>query len=202
MADTRRPARPRRETSPATLDLLRRAQSGDRDAFGRLYAQHLDLVTRYLAVRLRDRDRDAIPDVVHDAFADALTELASAPQDVTGWFRQLAAHARTRQGWAAHRCLRAAPDIHDRAAIAPAAAPARRTLTVGRRLAVVAGMVRLTNNQRTAIQLRDLDGYPRDLAAAVVGRSPKAIRDLEWRGLRRLNAASALAAAGATAVAR
>lgn len=30
MADTRHPARPRRETSPATLDLLRRAQNGDR----------------------------------------------------------------------------------------------------------------------------------------------------------------------------
>ncbi|MGV9764950.1 RNA polymerase sigma factor [Micromonospora tulbaghiae] len=198
MADTRRPTRPRREISPATLDLLRCAQSGDRDAFGWLYAEHLDLVTRYVAVRLRDRDRDAIPDVVHDAFADALTELADAPQDVTGWFLQLPARVRIRHGWAARRCLRAAHDIHDRAAIAPA----RRALTVGRRVAVVAGMVRLTNNQRTAIQLRYLDGYPRDLAAAVVGRSTEAIRDLEWRGLRWLNAASALAAAGATAVAR
>ncbi|QGN47986.1 hypothetical protein GKC29_14780 [Micromonospora sp. WMMC415] len=198
MAHTRRPARRRRETSPATLDLLRRAQNGDRDAFGRLHAQHLDLVTRYLAVRLRDRD--AIPDVVHDAFADALTELASAPQDVTGRILRLTARACTRHGWAARRYLRAAHEINDRAAIAPAPVP--RTLTVSRRMAFVAGMARLTNNQRTAIRLRYLDGYPRDLAAAVMGRSSQTIRDLERRGLRRLNAALTRSSAGATAVAR
>lgn len=202
MADTRRPAWPRRETSPTSLDLLRRAQNGDRDAFARLYAEHLDLVTRYAAVRLRDRDRDAIPDVVHDGFADALTGLAYAPQDVTGWFLQLAARACTRRGWAARRYLRAAHEIHDLAAIAPAAAPAPRTLTVGWRMAFVAGMARLTDNQRTAIQLRYLDGYPRDLAAAVMGLSTAAIKDLERRGLRRLNAALALPSADATAVAR
>jgi RNA polymerase sigma factor (sigma-70 family) len=202
MADTRRTARPRRETAPATLDLLRRGQDGDRDAFGRLYAAHLDLVTRYAAVRLRDPDRDVIPDVVHDAFADALTELAYAPQDVTGWFLQLAARACTRHGRAARRYLHAAHETHDQAAIAPAAAPAPRTFTVGWRMAFVAGMARLTDNQRTAIQLRYLDGYPRDLAAAVMGRSTEANRDLERRGLRRLNAALALPSADATAVAR
>ncbi|SCL25842.1 RNA polymerase sigma-70 factor, ECF subfamily [Micromonospora rhizosphaerae] len=198
MAHSRRPTRRRRETSSATLDLLRRAQNGDRDAFARLYAEHLDLITRYVAVRLRDRD--AIPDAVHEAFADALTELASAPHDVTGWILRLAARASTRHGWAARRYLRAAHEIHHRAAIAPASAP--RTLTVGRRMAFVAGIARLTNNQRTAIRLRYLDGYPRDLAAAVMGCSSQTIRDLERRGLRRLNAALTRSSAGATAVAR
>nr|WP_030500984.1 sigma factor-like helix-turn-helix DNA-binding protein [Micromonospora purpureochromogenes] len=202
MADTHRPARPRRETPPATLDLLRRAQDGDRDAFGRLYAEHLDLITRYVAARLRDRDRDAIPDVVHDAFADALTELAYAPKDVTGWFLQLAARACTRHGWTVRRYLRAAHEIHDQTAPAAEPAAAPRTFTAGRRTAFVVGMARLTDNQRTAIQLRYLDGYPRDLASAVMGRSTAAIRDLERRGLRRLNAALALSAAGVTAVAR
>ncbi|WP_349876341.1 hypothetical protein ABIH81_19550 [Micromonospora sp. HUAS YX12] len=161
--------------SPATLDLLRRAQNGDRDAFARLYAEHLELITRYVAIRLRDGDRGATPDVVQDAFADALTELASAPQDVTGWFLQLAARVCTRHGWAARRYLRAAHKIHDRATIAPATAtatatataPAPHPFTVGWRMAFVAGMARLTNNQRTVIQLRYLDGY---LAVVFGGR--------------------------------
>lgn len=178
MADNRRPTRPRRETSPATLELLRRAQDGDRDAFGRLYADHLDIVTCYVPVRLRDCDCDcdwdAIPDAVHHAFTDALTELPSAPQDAAGWFLQPAACACTRHGWAARRYLRAAHEIHDH----------------------------LTDNQRTAIQLHYLDGYPRDLTAATLSRSTAAIKDLQRRGLRRLNSALAMPMADATAVAR
>jgi RNA polymerase sigma-70 factor (ECF subfamily) len=66
-------------------------------------------------------------------------------------------------------------------------------------MTILAGMTRLTDNQRTAIQLRYLAGYPRDRAAEVMGRSTQAVRDLERRGLRRLNAALALPPADATA---
>lgn len=202
MADTpRRPARPRRDTAAETLDLLHRAQRGDRDAFGRLYAEHLDMVTRYVTVRLRDHDRDATPDVVHDAFTDALAELAHAPLDVTGWFLQLAARACTRHGWAARRYRRAAHEVHEHDTTPTATSvPARPT--IGGRLAFVLGMARLTDNQRKAIQLRYLDGYPRDVAAAVMGRSTEAVRDLERRGLRHLTAALTAPAADLTAVAR
>jgi DNA-directed RNA polymerase specialized sigma24 family protein len=204
MAHTRRPARPRPETTLETLDLLRRAQGGDREAFGLLYTEHLDLVARYVTVRLRDRDRDAVPDAVHDAFTDALAELAYAPLDVTGWFLQLAARACTRHGWAARRYLRAAHEVHDQAAITSIAtlAPAPGASTIGGRLTFALGMARLTGNQRKAIHLRYLDGYPRDLAAVAMGRSTAAVRDLEWRGLRRLNAALTAPAPEMTAVAR
>jgi len=50
-------------------------------------------------------------------------------------------------------------------------------------------MARLTVAQRRAIQLRYLDGYPRDAAARLVDRSTEAVRDLEMRGLRHLEAA-------------
>ena len=155
MAHPPRTLRPRREISAQTLDLLRRAQDGDREAFGRLYAQHLDMVTRYVTVRLRGRDRDAVPDIVHDAFTDALAELAVAPLDVTGWFLQLAARACTRHGWATRRYLLAAHEIHDRAATAPPAVP--ETFALGGRTTLVLGLARLTDDQRTAIQLRYLD---------------------------------------------
>jgi DNA-directed RNA polymerase specialized sigma24 family protein len=189
MTQTRRPARPRRETTAESLDLLRRAQDGDREAFGRLYVDHLDLVTRYVAARLRDHDRNAVPDVVHDAFTDALAGLPHAPLDVTGWFLQLAARACTRHGWAARRYLRAAHEIREHDAVTTMSMAAPGASTVGGRFALVLGRAELTDSQRKAIQLRYLDGYPRDLAAVAMDRSAAAVRALEWQGLRRLRAA-------------
>jgi RNA polymerase sigma-70 factor (ECF subfamily) len=202
MTQTRRPARPRREPTAESLDLLRRAQDGDREAFGWLYADHLDLVTRYVAARLRDHHRDAVPDVVHDAFTDALAGLPHAPLDVTGWFLQLAARACTRHGWAARRYLRAAHEIHEHDAVTSMSMPAPGASTVGSRITMVLGLAHLTDNQRKAIQLRYLDGYPRDLAAVAMDRSAAAVRALEWRGRCRLRAALVAPASELTAGAR
>ena len=48
-------------------------------------------------------------------------------------------------------------------------------------------MARLTPDQRRAIQLRYLDGYPRDAAARLMGRSIEAVRCLERRAIRRMH---------------
>jgi RNA polymerase sigma-70 factor (ECF subfamily) len=48
-------------------------------------------------------------------------------------------------------------------------------------------MARLTPDQRRAVQLRMLDGYPRDAAAHLMGKSVAAVRSLEQRALRRLH---------------
>jgi RNA polymerase sigma-70 factor (ECF subfamily) len=50
-------------------------------------------------------------------------------------------------------------------------------------------MARLTADQRRAIQLCYLDGYPRDAAARLMGRSTEAIRCLERRAIRHLQTA-------------
>src|SRR5438045_1623150 len=67
-----RPPAPHHRTPPVAAgldaDLARRTRAGDREAFGELYRLTVDLVTRYIAVRMRDRDRDAIDDLVHDAY--------------------------------------------------------------------------------------------------------------------------------------
>jgi len=49
-------------------------------------------------------------------------------------------------------------------------------------------MARLTPDQRRAIQLRYLDGYPRDAAARLMNRSIEAVRCLERRAIRRMHA--------------
>jgi len=50
----------------------------------------------------------------------------------------------------------------------------------------VHALARLTPDQRQAIQLRHIDGYPRDAAAKAMGRTVNAVRHLERAALLRL----------------
>ena len=183
-------ARTRRHphVSPHELALLHRAQHGDRDAFADLYRTFHDAVTRYVAVRMRDRDRDAIPDLVQDTFAGALEELPHALLDVRGWFIIQAAKACTRHDWSRRRYTRAAYTLHEQASRSTASSGLAEPASRSRRVTFVHAMARLTADQRRAIQLRYLDGYPRDAAARLMNRSIEAVRCLERRAIRRLHA--------------
>ncbi|MDT4992152.1 MAG: hypothetical protein QOH97_2044 [Actinoplanes sp.] len=64
----------RGEIAPHIVVLLDRAQHGHRDAFADLYVTFREPVTRYVGARMRHRDRDAIPDLVQEAFAGALAD--------------------------------------------------------------------------------------------------------------------------------
>jgi RNA polymerase sigma-70 factor (ECF subfamily) len=176
------------EVAPHILALLDRAQLGDRDAFAELYLTFREPVTRYVSVRLRGRDPDAIPDLVQETFTGALADLPTALLDVRGWFILQAAKACNQHDRSPRRYVRAAYAVrdHDPAPVAPAAGdpPAR----LGR-ITFVHAMARLTAGQRRAIQSRYLDGYPRDAAARLMDRSTEAVRDLERRALRHLQAA-------------
>ncbi|WP_327002716.1 sigma-70 family RNA polymerase sigma factor [Dactylosporangium sp. NBC_01737] len=184
--------RRRPEVTPQVLALLHRAQLGDRDAFAELYRTYHEPVTRYVTVRMRDRD--AIPDLVQEAFASALAELSTALLDVRGWFIIQAAKACICHDWSRRRYTRAAYTVRDHAArdTAPqlvADPPARAG-----HITFVHAMAGLTAAERRAIQLRYIDGYPRDAAARLMDRSPEAVRCLERRALRRIRATFTTAA--------
>lgn len=169
--------------SPHILALLHRAQHGDRDAYADLYRTFHDAVTRYVAVRMRDRD--AIPDLVQDAFTEALVELPHALLDVRGWFIIKAAKACTRHDWSRRRYTRAAYTLHEHAS--RGATPTAESGGRPPRVTFVHAMARLTPAQRCAIQLCYLDGYPRDAAARLMNRSIEAVRCLERRAIRRMH---------------
>lgn len=176
------------QVSPHVLALLHRAQHGDRDAFADLYRTFHDAVTRYVAVRIRERDRDAIDDLVQDAFTGALEELPHALLDVRGWFIIQAAKACTRHDWSRRRYTRAAYTLHEHASRTPASTGLAESHRRPGRVTFVHAMARLTPDQRRAIQLRYLDGYPRDATARLMGRSIEAVRGLERRAIRRMQA--------------
>ncbi|MFI5489222.1 RNA polymerase sigma factor [Micromonospora echinaurantiaca] len=192
------PPHPRRATfarrhhpdvAPHLLALLDRAQHGDRDAFADLYATFREPVTRYVSVRMRDRDRDAIPDLVQEAFTGALAELSTALLDVRGWFIIQAAKACTRHDWSRRRYMRAAYAVRDHSSRDTSPSLVGDEQARPGRITFVHAMARLTADQRRAIQLRYLDGYPRDAAARLMGRSTEAVRCLERRAIRRMQLA-------------
>src|SRR5262249_11948629 len=81
--DARRGPSPRRhpDVVPVTLALLQRAQSGDRDAYAELYRIFQDPVTRHVTVRMRERDRETIHDLLqlHRHGRRGVTERTAAP---------------------------------------------------------------------------------------------------------------------------
>lgn len=187
ITSTSQQRRPAAEPSP---DLLARLHDGDRAAFGELYEQSAAVLTRYVAARLRERDRDAVDDLVQEAYCTALAEPHLLGEDLLGSMLRLAARAVTRYGWSQRRYLRAAYTVYeDRTADA---LPTAVTLAVLRRPGFSHALARLTPPQRQVVQLRYLDGYPREYAAAAMGRSVEAVRCLERVALRRLHAECSL----------
>jgi RNA polymerase sigma-70 factor (ECF subfamily) len=176
---------PRREVSTHAVMLLHRAQLRDRDAFTELYRGFHATITAY--VRMRMRDPDAVPDLVHDAFCHALAELPTALTDVRGWLLILAARASTRHDWSRRRYTRAAYAVRDEATRADTGAATTTPARIGR-VTFVHTLARLTPDQRHAI-LRYLDRYPRDAAAQAMNRSIEAVSCLERRALRNMRAA-------------
>lgn len=168
-------------------DLVDRTRNGDRKAFAEMYRLTVDVVTRYIAVRMRDRDRDAIADLVHDAYCDALADPTLIQSDVAGSMLRLAARACTRHRWSTNRYVRAAYTVYQDQQSRNDPNPCDITQSaVVIRFTFVHAMARLTPDQRLAIQLRMLEGYPRDAAGKAMGKSAEAVRSLERRGLRQL----------------
>jgi RNA polymerase sigma-70 factor (ECF subfamily) len=183
------PSRWQPDVAPHILALLERAQRGDRDAFADLYTAFREPVTRYVCVRMRDSDPDAVPDLVQETFAGALAELSTALLDVRGWFIIHAAKACNQHDWSRRRYVRAAYAVRDHNSLDTAAPTGGGETARPCRITFVHAIARLTADQRRAIQLRYLDGYPRDIAARLMARSAEAVRCLERRAVRRMQAA-------------
>jgi len=181
------PAGRRRPVNAEAVALLRMAQAGDRDAFAQIYASYAQHVRRYVAARMRQRDRDAVPDLVQDTFTAALEELDRAHDDVRGWLIGLAAKMCTRHGWGQRRYLRAALTIgeHHRSHAATLAVPAPNAAT--RRL-IAQALAGLDPRERLALQLRFLDGQARETTARIMDCSLWNLKRTQQRALRALAA--------------
>jgi RNA polymerase sigma-70 factor (ECF subfamily) len=166
------PAPPR---GPDAL-LVRAAQVGDREAFGRLYERYGPMVHGLLLARVPPGDVD---DLVQDVFLSALRQLPSlrAPEAFGGW---LAAIARNRAADHHRRPPHEALDEERHGAAEPPRADA---------LAVLGVIRSLPPAYRETLVLRLVEGMTGQEIADRTGLTPASVRVNLHRGMKQLREA-------------
>lgn len=161
------------------------AKAGDTDAFAALYRAHVQTIFRYIAFRVNDVQ--LAEDLTADVFARALKGLPSYEdrgRPLLAWLYRIA-HGRVvdhlrRAGRRDETDLDAQP------------LPVRQDMDSGlmRRHAARAlrvAITRLTPDQQQVIVLRFVEDRPINETAALLGKSPNAIKALQHRALRSLH---------------
>lgn len=179
---------PERPDEPDSWDLVRAAQGGEVDAFGRLYDRYVDLVFRYAYYRLGDRS--LAEDVTSETFLRALRGLASISyqgRDVGAWFVTIARnlvldHLKSGR----HRYETVIADFRD--ADRPTDGPEPAVLSALENAELLRCVRRLGAEQQECIVLRFLQGLSVSETAELMGKNEGAIKALQHRAIRRLAA--------------
>lgn len=167
---------------PSDLDLIRRHVDGDPDAFGELVRRHRD---RLWAVALRTLgDREEAADAVQDAMVSALRGASGFRGDsaVTTWLHRVVVNAcldRVRR-----RAARPTSPLPDPESGPPTSADA--IAARDQALDVQAALATLPAEQRAALVLVDVQGYPVDEAARILGVAPGTVKSRCARGRARM----------------
>jgi RNA polymerase sigma-70 factor (ECF subfamily) len=144
------------------LILLERARSGDLEAFNDLVVCYQDQLFALIARMVPDRDQAA--DAVQEAFVHAFRHLdAFRGGSVKSWLSRIAINAAMDlQRFRKRRPAEPYPELDDDTWQPPAGAsadPEVTTLTEERHGVLEAALARITDDQRIAIVLYDVQGY-------------------------------------------
>ena len=144
------------------LTLLERAREGDLDAFNDLVVVYQDMLFA-LVVRMVP-DRDQASDAVQEAFFSAYRNMTGfRGGSVKSWLSRIAINAAMdAQRLKKRRPADPYPELEDDTWQPPADAsadPVTTSLTNERHRALNAALAGITNDQRTAIVLYDVEGY-------------------------------------------
>jgi RNA polymerase sigma-70 factor (ECF subfamily) len=175
------------EAAPDDAELLARHVAGDPHAFGVLVQRHRD---RLWAVALRTLgDREEAADALQDAFVSAFRRAESFRGDAafTTWMHRIVVNAcldRVRRRRA--RPAEALPEDEDRMAELGQAVDVDPAATVEDRSVVLQALRTLPDPQRNAIVLVDMEGYPVEEAAKILGCAVGTIKSRCARGRAKL----------------
>lgn len=167
--------------------LLVLAQAGDAEAFGQLYDRHSAMIYRYLFSKTSTRC--VAEDLTSETFLRALRGLAGlSPEDTTfgAWLITIARNLvndHYRSGWT--RLAIVTDEIEPQADQRPG--PEQLAVTALTASAVRATIRELPADQRECLILRFFSGLSISETAQVLGRSEGAVKQLQWRGTRRLH---------------
>ena len=144
------------------LILLERARQGDLDAFNDLVVVYQDLL--YALVVRMVPDRDQASDAVQEAFFSAYRNMEGfRGGSVRSWLSRIAINAAMdTQRLKKRRPADPYPELEDdtwQPPADPSADPVTTALTAERHRALNVALARITDDQRTAIVLYDVEGY-------------------------------------------
>jgi RNA polymerase sigma-70 factor (ECF subfamily) len=165
-------------------ELVQRAKRGDPAAVAEIYERHSPAIFRYFLYRVRERE--TAEDLTGDVFVkmvEGLSRFEDRGAPLAAWLFRIA-HDRAvdHHRRAALRHTEAIPD--DLAAASPGPDSLAQQRVEAQRLQ--AQMAALTDEQRTVIQLRFIEGYSLEECAQLLGKSTGAIKALQHRALRQL----------------
>jgi len=185
VADLRSTTAPEDPVQRRDLILLERARGGDLDAFNDLVVVYQDMLFA-LVVRMVP-DRDQASDAVQEAFFNAYRNLeAFRGGSVKSWLSRIAINAAMdTQRFRKRRPADPYPELEDEAWQPPADAsadPVTTSLMAERHRALNAALGRITDDQRTAIVLYDVEGYDYAEIASITGVSVGTVKSRIHRG--------------------
>ncbi len=154
--------------------LVRRAQDGDRDAFGELYRTHLPAVARLVRFRLGGPDEDAVADVFLRAWR-GIGGYRDRGVPFAAWLYGIARHVSVDELRARGR-VEPVEEVPDRA----------EDPMTAELLTLHGAIEHLPTEQRQVIELKYLVGMSNEEVAAVTGTTPGAVNSKQWRALRTL----------------
>ena len=173
------------------LMLLERAREGDLNAFNDLVVCYQDMLFA-LVVRMVP-DRDQASDAVQEAFFSAYRNMGSfRGGSVKSWLSRIAINAAMdTQRLRKRRPSEPYPELEDDTWQPPADAsadPVTTSLTSERHRVLNAALAKITDDQRTAIVLYDVEGYDYAEIADMTGVSVGTVKSRIHRGRLALRA--------------
>lgn len=175
-------------SSDDVAELVRRAQLGDREAFGGIYDRYVNEIFGFVMNRVRQRE--TAEDLTGDVFMRAFKRLPDFEWqgvDIGAWIMTIARNRVTDHFRAfSTRLERTSDDVRQDVEVRGTDAPER--IAEGRELARRLGraLERLSEEHREIIELRFVHELSLAEAAHVIGRTVGATKSLQFRALKAL----------------
>ncbi|HET6910363.1 MAG TPA: ECF subfamily RNA polymerase sigma factor, BldN family [Mycobacteriales bacterium] len=172
----------------AVMDVVRRAQGGDAEAFGELYDRYVDVVYRYIYYRVGNSTLSE--DLTSETFMRALRRITSYTwqgRDFGAWLvtiarNLIADHFKSGR----YRLEVATSDLVEAGADRREEGPEDEVLTGITNAALLEAVKALGAEQQECISLRFLQGLSVAETAAVMGKNEGAIKALQYRAVKSL----------------
>jgi RNA polymerase sigma-70 factor (ECF subfamily) len=185
------PAEPSEPTGElaAVMDIVRRAQSGDSQAFGELYDRYVDVVYRYIHYRVSSTA--LAEDLTSETFLRALRRITSYTwqgRDFGAWLvtiarNLIADHYKSGR----YRMEVATSDLVEAGADRSEDGPEGEVLASLTNEVLLDAVKQLNSEQQECIALRFLQGMSVAETAQIMGKNEGAIKALQYRAVKSLS---------------